>query len=88
MMQVQEVDRVKAVEHLNVQSSGEAAAKCPRSGAAILAGKHVVLHRTAPRDCVATSPQHVVISWIGKASFDGMVTVLNGAIHMRGMGVG
>ena len=76
--------QVQEVEHLDIQSSGEAAVKCIQSGAAFSAGKHVFLQPWK----VATSPQHAVISCVGMASFDGMILVQNGAICMPRMGVG
>ena len=69
--------QVQEMEHSDVRISVE---KEP--------GKHVVLYRKAPWDCVATSPQHAVISCVEMALFDGMITVLNGAICMLRMGVG
>ena len=49
--------------------------------------KHVVLHRKAPWDWMATS-WHAVISYVGMASFIGTIMVQNGVICMRRMGVG
>ena len=51
------------------------------------ASKHVVLHRKALWDCVATL-WHAVISCVGMTSFGGMIMVQNGAIWRRRMGVG
>ena len=64
-IQVQELDHKQEVEHLDIQSSGEAAVKCTRSGAAFSAGKHVFLQQW---DNVTTSP-HAVISCVEMASF-------------------
>ena len=77
-MRVQKVEHSydQEVEHLEVRINVEKASK------------HVVLHRQAPWDWVATSPQHAVISCVGMALFGGMITVLNGAICMPPMGVG
>ena len=78
-------DHMQEVEHLDIQSSGEAAVKCTRFGAAFPAGKHVFLQSLD----VATSPQHAAgIPWVGIALFDGMFLVQNGAICMPRMGVG
>ena len=73
---------IQEVEHMDVQSSGEAAAKCARSEAAFSAGKHVFLQ------CIWESSQHAAISWIEMALFDEMILVQNGAIRMPRMGVG
>ena len=83
--QAQRVTIQKEMEHLDVQSSGEAAVKCTRFGAAFPAGKHVFLQSLD----VATSPQHAaVISCVGMALFDEMILVQNGAICRPRMGVG
>ena len=90
LMQVQELDHKQEVEHSDIQSSGEAAVKCTRSGAAFSAGKHVVLQRVQSGAWdVATSPQHAAISCFEMASFiDGLIMVQNGTIWRPRMGVG
>ena len=80
---------IQEAEHLDIQSSGDTAAKCTRFGAAFSAGKHVVLQRVQSGAWdMATSSQHAVISCVGMALFDGMIMALNGAIWMARMGVG
>ena len=71
-VQVQEVNHIQEVEHLDVQISVKNEA-----------GKHVVL----PWDYVATSPWHAVISYVEMASFGGIIIVQNGAIWRPRIGV-
>ena len=51
------------------------------------ASKHVVLHRMAPWDWMATSP-YVVIPLVGIIIMESMIMVENGAMWMPRMSVG
>ena len=71
-VQVQEVDHIQEVKHLDGQISVEKASK------------HVVLQ---PWVWMTTS-LHAAIPWIGMALFVGMIMVQDGAIWRPRMGVG